>query len=86
MDVKDHEIKKPNIVVNISNKEAVISGPEPRKVLPPRKSTILQGKSSDSFTHKFNMIVDRNTQQLTSIARINVLKVNKMAFKFSSLL
>lgn len=42
-DVKDHEIKKPNIVVNISNKDAVISSPEPRKVLAPRKSTILEG-------------------------------------------
>lgn len=44
-DVKDHMIKKPNIVVNISNTDAIISGPEPRKVLPPRKSTILQGLS-----------------------------------------
>jgi len=46
-DVKDHEIKKPNIVVNISNKDAIISSPEPRKVLPPLKSTILQGNNTD---------------------------------------
>ena len=51
-DVKDHEIKKPNIVVNISNKDAVIFGPEPRKVLPPRKSTILQGNYTDIY-HMF---------------------------------
>ena len=67
-DVKDHEIKKPNIVVNISNKAAVISGPEPRKVLLPRKSIILQGKRSD-ILHKINMIV---AQQSTSVAWVNV--------------
>jgi len=70
-DVKDHEIKKPNIVVNISNKEAIISGPEPRKVLPPRKSTILQGKSGN-ILHKVDMIVARNAQQSTSVAWANV--------------
>ena len=45
-DVKDHKLKKPTIVVNISNTDAMISGPEPRKVLPPRKSTILQGNDT----------------------------------------
>lgn len=57
-DVKDHEIKKPNIVVNISNKDAIISGPEPRKVIPPRKSTILQGNNTD-ILHKFIVIIAR---------------------------
>lgn len=42
-DVKDYELRKRTIVVNISNKDALISGPEPRKVLQPRKSTILAG-------------------------------------------
>ena len=70
-DVKDHMIKKPNIVVNISNKDAIISGPEPRKVLPPRKSTILQGNNTD-IKHRLNVIVARNTQQSTSVAGINV--------------
>ena len=70
-DVTDHMIKKPNIVVNISNKDAIISGPEPRKVLPPRKSTILQGNSSDVL-HKLSMIVARNTQQSISVAWVNV--------------
>ncbi len=46
-DVKDHELKKATIVVNISNTDAVISGPEPRKVLHPRKSTILEGNTTD---------------------------------------
>ena len=46
-DVKDHELKKPIIVVNISNTDAIISGPEPRKVLHPRKSTILEGNTAD---------------------------------------
>ncbi len=50
-DVKDHELKKRTIVVNISNTNANISGPEPRKVLPPRKSTILQGKNT-AVLHK----------------------------------
>lgn len=44
-DVKDKQLRKPTIVVNISNSDAVISGPPPRKVLKPRKSTILQGVS-----------------------------------------
>lgn len=44
-DVKDYELKKRTIVVNISNKDAIISGPKPRKVLQPRKSTILEGVS-----------------------------------------
>lgn len=44
-DVKDKELKKPTIVVNISNSDAIISGPQPRKVLKPRKSTILQGNT-----------------------------------------
>lgn len=73
-DVKDHEIKKLNIVVNISNKDAIISGPEPRKVLPPRKSTILQGNNND-ILHKLNVIVARNTkdtQHSTSVAWVNV--------------
>lgn len=55
-DVKDHMIKKPNIVVNISNTDAIISGPEPRKVLPPRKSTILQGNNAD-ILHWLSMVV-----------------------------
>jgi len=42
-DAKDFELKKRTIVVNISNTDAIISGPPPRKVLKPRKSTILQG-------------------------------------------
>lgn len=42
---KDFELKKPTIVVNISNTDAIISGPAPRKVLQPRKSTILQGNT-----------------------------------------
>ena len=37
------KIKEPTIVVNISNTDAIISGPEPRKVLHPRKLTILEG-------------------------------------------
>ena len=55
-DVKDHTIKKLNIVVNISNKDAVISGPEPRKVLPPRKSTILQGNNTDIYSRSHSVI------------------------------
>ena len=44
-EAKDYELKKPTIVVNISNSDAIISGPPPRKVLKPRKSTILQGNA-----------------------------------------
>ena len=81
--VKDHVIKKPNIVVNISNKDTIISGPEPRKVLPPRKSTILQGNNSDML-HKLNMIVSRNIQQSTSVAWVNLCwKWSRMQMKFS---
>ena len=46
-DVKNHKLKKLTIVVNISNTDAIISGPEPRKILLPRKSTILQGNNAD---------------------------------------
>ena len=50
-DAKDFELKKRTIVVNISNTDAIISGPPPRKVLKPRKSTILQGITKvSSFT------------------------------------
>ena len=42
-DAQDFEVKKPTIVVNISNSEAIISGSPPHKVLRPRKSTILRG-------------------------------------------
>ena len=45
-DVKDYELKKRTIVVNISNTDATVSGPEPRKVLQPRKSTILEGNTT----------------------------------------
>lgn len=45
-DVKDYELKKRTIVVNISNTDAIISGPKPRKVLQPRKSTILEGNTT----------------------------------------
>ena len=44
-EAKVYELKKPTIVVNISNSDAIISGPPPRKVLKPRKSTILQGNA-----------------------------------------
>ena len=44
-EAKDYELKKPTIVLNISNSDAMISGPPPRKVLRPRKSTILQGNA-----------------------------------------
>lgn len=43
--VQDEELKELTIVVNISNSDAVIASPPPRKVLKPRKSTILQGVS-----------------------------------------
>ena len=46
-DVKDYELKKRTIVVNISNTDATVSGPEPRKVLQPRKSTILEGNTTN---------------------------------------
>lgn len=45
-DVKDYKLKKRTIVVNISNADAIISGSEPRKVLQPRKSTILEGNTT----------------------------------------
>ena len=44
--VQDEELKELTIVVNISNSDAVIASPPPRKVLKPRKSTILQGNAS----------------------------------------
>lgn len=43
--VQDEELKELTIVVNISNSDAVIASPPPRKVLKPRKSTILQGNA-----------------------------------------
>ena len=43
IDAKDFELKKRTLIVNISNTDAIISGPPPRKVLKPRKSTILKG-------------------------------------------
>lgn len=45
-DVKDYDLKKRTIVVNISNTDAIISGPKPCKVLQPRKSTILEGNTT----------------------------------------
>lgn len=43
--VQDEELRELTIVVNISNSDAVIASPPPRKVLKPRKSTILQGNA-----------------------------------------
>ena len=50
-DAKDFKLKKPTIVVNISNMDAIISGSPPRKVLQPRKSTILQGNCKCANAH-----------------------------------
>ncbi|KAJ7373090.1 hypothetical protein OS493_014238 [Desmophyllum pertusum] len=42
-DVRNYEVNDATIVVNISNTDAIIAGPAPRKVIHPRKSTILEG-------------------------------------------
>ena len=80
-DVKDHEIKKPNIVVNISNKDAIISSPEPRKVLPPRKSTILQGNNTDFTQVKCDCCSKYSTVDILRM----FYHINKLVFKYIAL-
>ena len=44
--VREYRVDESTIVVNISNTNAIISGPLPRKVLRPMTSTIVKGKDS----------------------------------------